>query len=424
MKIFFSQLEYFGLGSGIIVIRTKNKANAALALSFAGVVFIYPYQEYFWGGLLLSGCLAALIGGLADWFAVTALFRKPMGIAYRTEIIPRNRERMLREIIDFTAHDLLNPANIMKIIKRYDMVKLLLAYLEEAGGKDKVKLAAHDILCDVLGTIDKTDLSKSIQPLLDKGIKEINIEALLSKILNKSLDKKYDDAAMQFFIQELIFIVRERETQQLLETIIENIKAEYESTMARRQLISLLMQLSPEHMAQLVQAEIIRYLEQIKDAEHPLRNQLKEWLYEQAAKVSQVNDLDKWQVLLINKINDNNILVKHLEQLFAKQQTIWIDELNKFIDDVVDELKTSHKKQELIDSKIKVYLNIFVNEQHSLITQMIKERINDFSDDELVDFVEKRIADDLQMIRINGSLIGALVGMGLYIITYLAERSW
>ncbi|MBQ9487184.1 MAG: DUF445 family protein, partial [Selenomonadaceae bacterium] len=73
-----------------------------LATTSAGQFFV---------GLLNHGFIAATIGGLADWFAVTALFRKPLGISYRTEILKRNRGRITDAIIEFVSSDLLNTEN-------------------------------------------------------------------------------------------------------------------------------------------------------------------------------------------------------------------------------------------------------------------------------------------------------------------------
>jgi uncharacterized membrane-anchored protein YjiN (DUF445 family) len=55
---------------------------------------------------------------------------------------------------------------------------------------------------------------------------------------------------------------------------------------------------------------------------------------------------------------------------------------------------------------------------------LIQDRLNELSDVALVELVETKIADDLQMIRINGSLVGAVVGMVLYTVVFLAERMW
>ena len=64
-----------------------------------------------------------------------------------------------------------------------------------------------------------------------------------------------------------------------------------------------------------------------------------------------------------------------------------------------------------------------LNDHHAFITQMVKARLEDFSDDELIAFVESRVDDDLQMIRINGSVVGAMAGMVLFLIAYFVEKA-
>ena len=63
-----------------------------------------------------------------------------------------------------------------------------------------------------------------------------------------------------------------------------------------------------------------------------------------------------------------------------------------------------------------------LSRHHSVITRMIQERQEEKSDDQLVEFVESRIEDDVQMIRINGSVVGSMVGMLLYAIVFFMER--
>ena len=77
----------------------KNKANLALGISAAGLLGTLSLSGGFLPGLFHHGFLAATIGGLADWFAVTAIFRKPLGISYRTDILRRNRGKYRADII-------------------------------------------------------------------------------------------------------------------------------------------------------------------------------------------------------------------------------------------------------------------------------------------------------------------------------------
>ena len=107
-------------------ISKKYKATAALAVSVAGAIGTSSLaQAGLLGGMVHNGFLASTVGGLADWFAVTALFRKPLGISYRTEIIVRNRQRIMQAVVDFAANDLLASANIMKFVNQQDVAGFL-----------------------------------------------------------------------------------------------------------------------------------------------------------------------------------------------------------------------------------------------------------------------------------------------------------
>ena len=78
--------------------------------------------------------------------------------------------------------------------------------------------------------------------------------------------------------------------------------------------------------------------------------------------------------------------------------------------------------QQQADVWLKKWLADELGKHHDIITHMIEERLGQLSDKELVEFTEAKVADDLQMIRINGSVVGSLVGMGLYAIVYLAGQ--
>ena len=94
----------------------KNKANLALGISAAGALGTFAAGgSGFAMGLFHHGFLAATIGGLADWFAVTALFHKPLGISYRTDVLRRNRQRLMDAIVTFAREDLLSTQNIMSV---------------------------------------------------------------------------------------------------------------------------------------------------------------------------------------------------------------------------------------------------------------------------------------------------------------------
>ena len=411
----------------------KYKATVALIISMVGCLLTYPYHASFWGGLIYSGFLAAMIGGLADWFAITALFRKPLGIAYRTEIIPRNRQRIFNEMIVFVSKDLLNPLNIMKVVQQYDTSEMVIRYLEENDGQTKIKVVAQQLSTALLHNVDAQSIGTLVEDVVKNGAKDINLVPVLQSSLIWSIEHHYDEAVVNFMLDELIWIIREEEMKKNLILLIEKAKEEYEGSSKRRQIASMVFTISSDRLASMAQTEIIKYLESLHESDHKLRIQLKRSLKEMVAKLAASPAFQEMIQSYQEKIISErlNIGEKVSEYIHTILQPIDNDKsltcpnhIDKFIDEKVVELKKSNRLQAVVDLKIKAYLEIFITEQHDMIVKIMQERLDEFSNEALVDFIENKVGDDLQMIRINGSLIGGLVGMVLYVITSLAERIW
>ena len=108
-------------------------------------------------------------------------------------------------------------------------------------------------------------------------------------------------------------------------------------------------------------------------------------------------------------------------QLHA-EQPVWLLTLNQLAEDKLTQFAQSEELQQRYDRLIKKMIAERLQEHHPLLRQLIQQRLDEFSNEELTEFVESRIADDLQMIRINGSLVGAVVGMLLYAVVFCIEK--
>ena len=105
-----------------------------------------------------------------------------------------------------------------------------------------------------------------------------------------------------------------------------------------------------------------------------------------------------------------------------RKPVIWRDAADFLVDMKIDEFKQNENFQKKFDALIKDFVENLLEEYREQIPLMIRERLDKFSDDELTEFVEGHVADDLQMIRINGSVCGAIVGMFLYIVSQVIEN--
>lgn len=411
------------------MITKKYKATIALLCSMAGCAATYPYSAGFGGGILHNGFLAAMVGGLADWFAVTALFRKPLGIRYRTEIIPRNRERIFNELVDFVSSDLLNPPNIMKVIHKYDTSKMLLAYLEENDGQARTKIFANDMVQMMLQDFDTQKLGNAAENIIKDGAKKVALAPLLLDAVEWSIAHKYDEATLDFILDEVVWIVQQENMKNLLVRLIDNAKENYEGDRTTRQMASMIFAVSSEKLADAAHKEIVRFLEGLHDPNHKVREKIKHWLQNMLQNLRNSEVFSAMVMQYQTKYIDENFNVAEkinqtLQEYIAKFDQDKAEEsvVDQFIDKKVAALQTSIEIQRMVDEKIKGLVEKIVTREHGFIVDVVQERLHKFSNDKLVTFIENRVGDDLQMIRINGSVVGGIVGMLIYLITYVVER--
>ena len=94
-------------------------ANYILIIAALLLLFSYPFRDLFWGGLIMHLSGAALIGGLADWYAVTALFRRPLGISFKTALIPSSKERIAETARHMIESEILTVPNMYQVLKHH-----------------------------------------------------------------------------------------------------------------------------------------------------------------------------------------------------------------------------------------------------------------------------------------------------------------
>ena len=91
--------------------RSHHLATISLSIMGIGFISVLPFQRSLWGTILEGGFESGLVGGLADWFAVTALFRHPLGIPIpHTALLPKNRTRITQAIKSMVEKDWLTKA--------------------------------------------------------------------------------------------------------------------------------------------------------------------------------------------------------------------------------------------------------------------------------------------------------------------------
>ena len=404
----------------------KNKANLALGISAAGFLGTLGMTGSFPAAMLHHGFLAATIGGLADWFAVTAIFHKPLGISYRTDILRRNRTRIMDALVTFASEDLLSTENIMNVLEKQDTGILLAEYFLHRGGREKVHEVVDTVLLKAVNGLDSLRIARELTPAIKQGISSFPLEDILPEVLRLLAVNKHSDRLLDSMLLVGEQIILSPALQAVILAHIRMLRENYEKDSAGRALIIASLGLSDEKILSLLVERMKAKISLWRSGEdHEL---LKSGLMAMLTNLSQDERLkdilmDRKEQLL-EHINLTDYLARWIEVNLKGDDPFWLEQVNAYADERIDEYIRSEVWQARFDRMVKDFLHAELVKHHALLAGIIQERLDEFSDDELVEFVEEKVQDDLQMIRINGSIVGALAGMGLYILIAIAEGMW
>lgn len=408
-----------------MVSNNRYKATLTLAGAAAGFLVTYPWQTTFWGGLLNSGFGAAMVGGLADWYAVTALFRAPLAIPYRTAIIPKNRERIFSAIVLMVEEEIITAANIKETLQHVGIAKLALGYANRAETRQQLYALAAELGKAGTQAAASGRLAEALKLLLEEHQEKVKLAPLAGQALEWSMAKGYTDKLLDLVLTEIKRLADQPYLTELLAVTYSRALAAYAARQNQRKLagwlLENLLKLDPMTVAGLMQDKILQLLEDLQQESHPLRLRMLGWLADcaqelqadtvLAAKAEAV--LRPWLVKLVEQLSALPAAQPELVGSSVK----WVV---KQIVRLAEELADNAERQAGFDEYLVDALARWVGENHGQIGQLVQSYLDSFSNDQLVAYIEDKVMDDLQMIRINGSVVGGLAGMALFLVSYAA----
>ena len=134
--------------------------------------------------------------------------------------------------------------------------------------------------------------------------------------------------------------------------------------------------------------------------------------------------LHQYKSHVIEHIEIERILADFIEYRIKGNHPFWIPYLKELLNEKIDVFVHSDSWQHRADCWMKNLVRGEVEKHHGMIADFIRDYLNQKSDDELIAFVEGKVQTDLQMIRVNGAIVGAFVGMALSLVVTVAERMW
>lgn len=393
----------------------KTQAHCLLAGAAAAAVCTWPWaQGSLAADFIHHTALAATIGGLADWWGVTALFKRPMGInAPGTDVLRNNYERLTIGLADFVSNDLLTAENVMQAVGRENFAKLLLAHFSQQN-VERLWQTVRPLAEHALRSLNTGQAEQLLLQELPKYIASLRIPEILIDALQKAVANGSFNGIWRLLTQEAKQLLHKPEFTALLEGLTQMAEEEYNKDSLLR---NLFVSGHAAKLAPLFVQELEKALDALADPDSELRRQVDNWL------LARMEDY-RHDIAFADWLNSKLSQLATAKALAFKEllQTQDVDVLLTLLQKRLQLLADSEAEQSRLDSALKELLLQALAMQHDTVYELVLAKLQSYDRDELIAKMEQRVGDDLQNIRKSGTCIGGLMGAALFCIATIAER--
>jgi len=403
--------------------RAKRAASGLLVA--AGLLYVaatlftprYPALAY-----LAATCEAAMVGALADWFAVVALFRHPLGIPFpHTAILPRNKARIAQGLGEFIQEQFLSRPALVANIREFDPATQLAGWLRRDDNAAAAARYAAGAVGYSLSAFDDDRVRDFVQRTLAGRLSALDAAPVLAEILEVLTGHRRHHALLDQALGAVRALLGKEETRQFL-------RREIAAQMPMLKWVNQVVHLDDKAATRLLDVAILRLGEVLDDPEHALRHRFDELvrtlignLRTDPAARARVAEL--WGDLLRNPA-----LSSYLGGLWTQLRT-WLEADLARADSAIRRRLAAFMvalgERIAADAGIRAWINEqaidvvprIVEEHRVSAGRFIERQVNEWNDATLIRELERNIGPDLQYIRINGTLVGGAAGLLIYSLT-------
>ncbi|HEX2634749.1 MAG TPA: DUF445 domain-containing protein [Bradyrhizobium sp.] len=402
--------------------RVKTVATAVLAATlalFVAAKLLLPIHPAF--GFVAAFAEAATIGGLADWYAVVALFRRPMGLPIpHTAIIQSNQQRIADKLGEFIEVHFLEPGPVEAKLRQIDFGSFIADWLRDRKRSADLARFSLRLLPEAVSATETSGLQTFITRRIATQLQSIDLAPLAAGTLRAFVQ----EGRHQGLLDDMLRIVHESLTQpQTMAMVREKIRGELPTLLK--------LYRADKYLVNKIVASATAFFEEVRsDSGHPFRGEFDRMVLsfidrlgsdpsyaERIATLKrdllarpELSDLIRniWSnarsFIERSASGETQVLQQHLAGMFAKAG---------------EALKADSELRAEINGGLVVVLRTFVADQKSGVSSFISDQVKAWDMGQLISLIEINIGRDLQYIRFNGSLIGGLAGLGLYTAEFL-----
>lgn len=422
--------------------RSKRFANLALILALCTWVVLMVVAkllpDYVWLiHILMLAAEAGVVGGLADWYAITVLFRNPFGkipmpkfLLDHTEIIPRNKARIAESMGRFVQENFLSPHVVKKSLQSTDLSLAMGQWLAKAENNRQVTQVIQHSVPKIFEFVGQEQIGHFIQNNSVQWVRNTQVNTLASEMLRAVLENDFHQDVLQRGLDLAHGWVTShpQQTRELTQTLFKELGV--------WKLAKGASWIGIDVQKRTIDSLVERVESMLADPQHPWRQKIEyiaqQWMLDLADSSSAASErlnrnknalLDSPQVLSFIS-GAVVILCDAIKADLLKADSGIAENLRIALQQVGENMISNTAVRELLNQQMST-MAVSLSDQYSeKVILFISERIHEWDSSEMINKIEHEVGGDLHMIRVNGVVVGAFIGLVLGVIRALVDLAF
>jgi uncharacterized membrane-anchored protein YjiN (DUF445 family) len=386
---------------------------------------------------------AATVGGMADWFAVRALFRE-MKIPFlkisipHTNIIIKNRQKITDGIVDLVENQLLTPEGIKERLKSFSASRHLLEQDKEQGEWIETILPVlRNLLSEALSALSSERAISYMQEVLRDGVRTIDFSRHLGRWMKTTLRGKKHEPLLDYFLESIDKNLQNRQTQQIVLDFLRRMVKEL-SERSWLHSIGLRVALRVINESELTEALLRRAVLHVNEAknhvDHPLRRGIDDFLLNVACRLES-GDPKATEIIqtLTTQLTERaetsewiRTMLQHIHRALdnglSESKSLLIGDIITFVYNQLEKFRNNEDDRSRLDAWVREKLLEISVDNKREIGLIVRKSLDRMDPGTLVSLIETKVGRDLQFIRLNGAVVGGLVGALLNVLKVVFHR--
>lgn len=414
--------------------RSKRFATIALVVAvvswFALIISAKLLPEYAWFiHILMLGAEAGVVGGLADWYAITVLFRNPFGkipipkfLLDHTEIIPRNKARIAESMGKFVQENFLSPQVVENSLQKTDLSLAIGQWLANPKNNGQVVEVIQQTVPKIFEFVGQEQIGCFIQNNSVQWVRNTRMNHLASEMLRAVLENDFHQDVLQrgLDLAHEWMMNHPEKTRELTQRLFKELGV---SRLAKGA-----SWIGIDVEKRTIDSIIEKVESMLADEDHPIRQKIEEGANQLMLQLADNNSnaslrLNETKNALLDSEPVLNfisgavvILCDAVKSDLMKPDSGIAMNLRVAIQQVGENLMQNQSVRDLLNDRISG-IAVNLSDQYSeKVIKFISQRIHEWDSTEMIAKIENEVGGDLHMIRVNGVVVGAFIGLTLGVI--------